>query len=76
MLRIAKEVGLHLVYKARFDQILSDGYQTRSLRELLNRMNVLDPNMAAAGYVAPAMPTSLWDVCSMYERGTVVQLTH
>ncbi|WFD22041.1 mRNA (guanine-N(7))-methyltransferase [Malassezia equina] len=36
--RIAEEYGLHVIYKARFDEILSDGYANRQLRQLLERM--------------------------------------
>lgn len=63
---LASEFGLRLKYKARFDQILTDGYQRKDLRNLLDKMNVLDKNMATAGYVVPAMSPSLWDACSTY----------
>lgn len=57
---------MQLIYKARFDQILSDGYANKNLRQLLERMQVIDPNMAAAGIVTPAMPPAMWEACSMY----------
>lgn len=63
---IAIEFGLRLVYKARFDQILVDGYQKKSLRLLLRRMNVLDENVTADGSVAPNMTPSLWEACTLY----------
>lgn len=64
MPRLALEYKLKLVYKARFDQILSDGYERKNLRQLLEKMQVIDPNLAAAGVVTPAMPPAMWDVCS------------
>lgn len=64
--RMAGEVGLHLVYKARFDQVLSDGYAEPALRSLLERMKVIDPQLAATGVVTPDMPPDLWDVCTLY----------
>lgn len=63
---IANELGLRLVYKARFDQILVDGYQKRTLRLLLRRMNVLDENVTADGSVAPNVTPSLWEACTLY----------
>lgn len=54
------------MYKARFDQILSDGYANKPLRQLLERMNVVDPAMAAAGVVTPAMSPAMWHVCTLY----------
>lgn len=64
--RIAEEYGLHVIYKGRFDEILSDGYANRQLRQLLERMQVIDSNIAAAGVVTPAMPPSMWHVCTLY----------
>lgn len=63
---IANELGLHLVYKARFDQILVDGYQNKRLRLLLRRMGVLDQNVTADGSVAPNVTPSLWEACTLY----------
>lgn len=57
---------MFFVYKARFDEVLSDGYANRPLRQLLERMQVIDPNMAAAGMVTPAMPPAMWHVCTLY----------
>ena len=62
----ASEVGLHLAYKARFDQILVDGYQNKHLRHLLRRMNVLDQSVTADGSVAPNVTPSLWEACTLY----------
>lgn len=63
---IANELGLRLVYKARFDQILVDGYQNKRLRLLLRRMGVLDQNVTADGSVAPNVTPSLWEACTLY----------
>jgi len=63
---IANELGLRLVYKARFDQILVDGYQNKRLRLLLRRMGVLDHNVTADGSVAPNVTPSLWEACTLY----------
>lgn len=65
--RLAGEYGLHVVYKARFDQVLADGFTQPLLRTLLERMQVIDPQVVAeTGVVTPAMPPSMWDVCTLY----------
>lgn len=63
---IAGEYGLQLQYKARFDQVLADGYANSNLRALLERMRVIDPQLAATGVVTPDMPSPMWDVCTLY----------
>ena len=73
---IANELGLRLVYKARFDQILVDGYQNKRLRLLLRRMGVLDQNVTADGSVAPNVTPSLWeartlDVGSAFQKDRI-----
>ena len=40
--RLAKEYKLRPVYRARFDQVLLDGYSKPALRTLLERMRVID----------------------------------
>lgn len=65
--RLANEYGLRLLYKARFDQVLADGYARSQLRSLLERMRVIDAEeVAQTGVVTPAMPPALWDVCTLY----------
>ncbi|WFC98749.1 mRNA (guanine-N(7))-methyltransferase [Malassezia yamatoensis] len=65
--RLAEEYGLKLLYRSRFDQILADGYDKPRLRSLLERMRVVDPEQVAeTGEVTPAMPASMWDVCTLY----------
>ncbi|WFD05384.1 mRNA (guanine-N(7))-methyltransferase [Malassezia vespertilionis] len=64
--RKANEHGLELIYKARFDQMLADGYELRPMRLLLERMHVIDQDQAANGVVTPSMPMPLWDVCTLY----------
>ncbi|WFD29103.1 mRNA (guanine-N(7))-methyltransferase [Malassezia sp. CBS 17886] len=64
--QLAREYGLRLKYKARFDQVLADGYANRALRSLLERMHVIDPDAAASGVVTPNMPPPLWDACTLY----------
>ncbi|WFD42837.1 mRNA (guanine-N(7))-methyltransferase [Malassezia psittaci] len=65
--RLAEEYGLKLLYRSRFDQILADGYEKPRLRSLLERMRVVNPKQVAeTGEVSPAMPASMWDVCTLY----------
>lgn len=64
---LASEYGLRLLYKARFDQVLADGYARPQLRSLLEKMQVIDTNeLAQTGVVTPAMPPTMWDVCTLY----------
>lgn len=65
--RLAKVYKLRPVYRARFDQVLLDGYSKPALRTLLERMRVIDVEHARnTGEVEPDMSAEMWDVCTLY----------
>ena len=67
LVQLASEYGLEPVYRARFDQVLLDGFAKPSLRTLLERMRVINVQLAQeTGEVEPDMSTDMWDVCTLY----------
>lgn len=67
LVQLASEYGLEPVYRARFDQVLMDGFAKPSLRTLLERMRVINVQLAQeTGEVEPDMSTDMWDVCTLY----------
>lgn len=64
---LCAQCGLRPVYHARFDQILARGYTHPELQKLMVRNKVIDAALSEAeGVVSPAVPPSMWDVCTLY----------